>query len=42
MASTETESMTSHPFLQRGMTQNIVAGIVAFLGPGLFNAMQGE
>ena len=29
------------PFLRKGFNQNIVAGIVAFTGPGLFNAMQG-
>lgn len=28
-------------FLRKGFNQNIVAGIVAFTGPGLFNAMQG-
>lgn len=28
-------------FLRKGFNQNIVAGIVAFAGPGLFNAMQG-
>ena len=28
-------------FLRKGFNQNIVAGLVAFTGPGLFNAMQG-
>jgi hypothetical protein len=28
-------------FLRKGFNQNIVAGMVAFTGPGLFNAMQG-
>jgi hypothetical protein len=28
-------------FLRKGYNQNIVAGFVAFTGPGLFNAMQG-
>lgn len=28
-------------FLRKGYTQNIVAGVVAFTGPGLFNALQG-
>lgn len=28
-------------FLRKGFNQNIVAGIVAFTGPGLFNALQG-
>eukprot|EP00581_Thalassiosira_minuscula_P019344 CAMPEP_0183713240 /NCGR_PEP_ID=MMETSP0737-20130205/8138_1 /TAXON_ID=385413 /ORGANISM="Thalassiosira miniscula, Strain CCMP1093" /LENGTH=901 /DNA_ID=CAMNT_0025941993 /DNA_START=330 /DNA_END=3035 /DNA_ORIENTATION=- len=28
-------------FLRKGFTQNIVAGMVAFTGPGLFNAMNG-
>jgi MFS family permease len=28
-------------FLRKGFNQNIIAGIVAFTGPGLFNALQG-
>eukprot|EP00571_Detonula_confervacea_P016463 CAMPEP_0172304906 /NCGR_PEP_ID=MMETSP1058-20130122/6264_1 /TAXON_ID=83371 /ORGANISM="Detonula confervacea, Strain CCMP 353" /LENGTH=481 /DNA_ID=CAMNT_0013016313 /DNA_START=328 /DNA_END=1773 /DNA_ORIENTATION=- len=36
------ESSTDKPpFLRRGSTQNIIAGVVAFCGPGLFNALQG-
>ena len=28
-------------FLRKGFNQNIIAGIVAFTGPGLFNVLQG-
>ena len=28
-------------FLRKGFNQNIMAGIIAFKGPGLFNALQG-
>lgn len=35
------EDPISVSFLRKGFNQNIVAGMVAFAGPGLFNAMQG-
>eukprot|EP00804_Cyclotella_cryptica_P015264 CCRYP_005376-RB/>CCRYP_005376-RB protein AED:0.05 eAED:0.05 QI:249/1/1/1/0.5/0.33/3/904/586 len=35
------EDPNSVSFLRKGFNQNIVAGMVAFTGPGLFNAMQG-
>jgi len=35
------DSAIKPPFLRRGSTQNIIAGVVAFCGPGLFNALQG-
>lgn len=37
----EVVDYSSVSFLRKGFNQNIVAGIVAFTGPGLFNAMQG-
>jgi DNA-binding transcriptional regulator of glucitol operon len=45
MATDDSEVVVVDPnsvsFLRKGFNQNIVAGIVAFTGPGLFNAMQG-
>lgn len=41
MAGESDVAASRRPCLRRGFTQNIVAGAVAFLGPGLFNAMQG-
>jgi hypothetical protein len=45
MATEDSDAVVVDPnsvsFLRKGFNQNIVAGIVAFSGPGLFNAMQG-